>query len=329
MKRTILSSLAAAGLLAAGAAAAQTEIMTVDGTFGANAPDASNRHNVDVTAGQTLEFIVRGDGIDTALNARMPNGESLYNDDYDGLDAGFLRTFATSGSVEVEARPLSSGETGSYTLVVREMPPAAVIAIGDSVTGRLAGGSGDRYQITGEAGQRVIIDLRSYDFDAYLTLVDADGNEITDDDGGDEGYNSRLQYHFRDAGTVTVTAGSLGGGSEGRYEFSVEGLDTEQVAQYTGALEASDERAYDGKLFDVYEIDGEAGETLSVTLESNAFDTMVYVSNPDGTTLGSNDDGNDGSNSELVVRLFESGTHKIFVTAFSDDSGPYTLTIFK
>ena len=91
----------------------------------------------------------------------------------------------------------------------------------------------------------------------------------------------------------------------------------------------TDERAYDGKLYDVYEIDGEAGDTLSVTLESDDFDTVVYVSNPDGTNLGRNDDGNDGTNSELIVRLFESGTHKVYVTALSDDSGDYTLTIFK
>lgn len=329
MNRNILTSLATAGLLATGSAFAQTEVMSVDGTFGANAPDASNRHNVNVEAGQTLEFIVRGDGIDTALNARLPSGESLYNDDYDGLDAGFMRTFTSSGSVEVEARPLSSSDTGSYTLVVREMPPATEIAIGDAVTGRLTGGSGDRYQITGEAGQQIIIDLRSYDFDAYLTLVDAAGNEISDDDGGDEGFNSRLQYSFGDAGTVTVTAGSLGSGSEGRYEFSVEGLDTEQIAQHSGELDAGDERAYDGKLFDVYEVEGNAGDTLSVKLESNAFDTVVYVSNPDGTSLGYNDDGNDGTNSELVVRLYQTGTHKVFVAPLSDDSGPYTLTIFK
>jgi len=329
MNRISFSSLAAAGLLVSASALAQTEIMNVDGTFEAGAPNPSNRHAFDVEAGQTIEVIVRGDGVDTALNAQLPNGENYYNDDYDGLDAGFVRTFASAGTVTVEARPLSSGETGSYTLVVRELPPAAEVAIGDAVTGRLTGGSGDRYQITGEAGQRVIIDLKSYDFDAYLTLVDADGNEISDDDGGDEGFNSRLQYHFREAGTVTVTAGSLGGGSEGRYEFSVEGLDSEQVAQHDGTLGAGDERAYDGKLFDVYEIDGEAGETLSVTVESDDFDTVVYVSNPDGTNLGRNDDGNDGTNSELIVRLYESGTHKVFVTALSDDSGDYTLTIFK
>lgn len=329
MNKPTLSTLAAAGLLVAGSAFAQTEILSIDGTFEAGAPNASNRHSFSVEAGQSIEVIVRGDSIDTALNATFPNGESFYNDDYDGLDAGFMRTFQTAGTVEVEARPLSSGETGSYTVVVRELPPPAELGIGERINGRLTGGSGDRYTITGSEGQRIVIDLKSYDFDAYLTLVDEAGNEISDDDGGDEGFNSRLQYHFRQAGTVTITAGSLGGGDEGRYELITEALSSDQVAMHDGRLESGDDRAYDGKLYDVYEIQGQAGETLSITLESDDFDTVVYVSNPDGTNLGRNDDGNDGTNSELIVRLYESGTHKVYVTALSDDSGSYTLTIFK
>lgn len=328
MNRMIHSTLVASGLLLSASAMGQVEILSIDGTFAADAPDRSNRHAIEVEAGQTLEVIVRGDGIDTALEARMPDGESYYNDDYEGLDAGFVRSFPVAGTILVEAKPLSSGETGSYTLVVNSMPPAADFAIGDVISGRLSGGGSDRYRITGRKDQRIVIDLKSYDFDAALTLVDASGNEISDDDGGDEGYNSRLQYHFREAGSVTITAGSFGGG-DGRYEFSVEALDNEQVAQHDGALEAGDPRTYDGKLYDVYEIEGEAGEMLSLTLESNAFDTMVHVSNPDGTNLGSNDDGHDGTNSALIVRLVESGTHRIYVTALADSTGSYTLNVFR
>lgn len=324
---TVYSALAIPGLLLSAAAPAQQEIQAFEGSFAVTAPDKTNRHSIDVEAGQTIEVIVRGNGIDTELNARLPNGEMLYNDDYDGFDAGFVRTFARAGTLQVEASPLSSGETGPYRVVVNAMPPAAGIGIGDVVTERLTAASGDRYTLAGREGQRVLIDLKSYDFDATLTLNAADGSQLTDDDGGDEGYNSRLQYMFPADGSVTITAGSLG--STGRYELSVAAMDSEQVAQYDGALEVSDRRAYDGKLYDVYEIDGEAGAMLSVTLESNAFDTVVHVSNPDGTNLGSNDDGPDGTNSELLVRFRESGTHEIYVTALSDGTGTYRLTVFK
>lgn len=327
MNRIIPSALAATALLMSASALAQVEILVIDGNFGPDAPGKTDRHAIDVEAGQTIEVIVRGNGIDTTLEARMPNGEMYYNDDYDGLDAGFVRTFSSADTILVEASPLSMGETGSYQVVVNSLPSARELAIGDVITEQLTTTGGDRFTVTGDEGERILIDLKSYDFDALLTLVAADGTEISDDDGGDEGYNSRLQYMFREAGSVTVTAGSMG--STGRYELSVGSLDSEQVAQHDGSLEAGDSRTYDGKLYDVYEIEGQAGEMLSVTLESNAFDTVVHVSNPDGTNLGSNDDGHDGTNSELMVRLREPGAHKIFVTALSDSTGPYRLTVFK
>ena len=327
MNRRVLAALAASSLLSSVSALGQVEILAIDGSFGVGAPDRTNRHAIDVEAGQTIEVIVRGNGIDTKLDARMPDGEMYFNDDYEGLDAGFRRTFSSAGTILVEASPLSSGETGNYRLVVNDLPPAAELVIGGQVTGRLTTASGDRYTIEGSEGQQILIDLKSYDFDAILTLTEADGNEIRDDDGGDEGYNSRLQYMFREAGSVTLTANSYGG--TGRYELTVAALETEQVAQYNGVLEDGDTRAYDGKLYDVYEIEGLAGETVYVTLESNAFDTVVHISNPDGTNLGSNDDGYDGTNSALIVQLFESGTHSIFVTALSDSSGAYSLSVHK
>jgi hypothetical protein len=328
MQRKLILATALSSVLASGAALAQTqtEILNEEGRFGAG---SENEHSFEVEAGQTIEVIARGGNIDTTLNATLPNGEAVYNDDYDGLDAGFMRTFTTGGTVNVEVSPLSGGTTtGSYTLEVRALPPAAELDIDGEVDGRLTGGSGDRYQVTGSAGDRIVIDLKSYDFDAYLTVTDMNGNEFTDDDGGDQGYNSRLQYRFAEDGAITITAGSLGS-AEGRYTLSVGALTSEQVAEHQGVLDNEDMRAYDGKRFDVYEIEAEAGETLSVMLESDDFDTVVYVSNPDGSNLGRNDDGTDGTNSELIVTAFDSGVHKIYVTALSDSTGNYTLTIYK
>ena len=328
MHRITLLSLIVAGAALSAAAGAQSTILTVEGSFGVG---SANEHSFQVEAGQTIEVIARGSSmdVDTTLTATLPNGESIYNDDHDGFDAGFVRTFTIGGTVNVEVSPLSGDDTGGgYTLTVIALPPAEELAVGESIDGRLTGGSGDRYQVSGGAGDRVVIDLRSYDFDAYLTVTDAAGNEFTDDDGGDEGFNSRLQYRFDGDGPITITAGSLGA-SSGRYTLSVEPLSTEQVVRHDGALTADDPRAYDGKLYDAYELEGQAGDTVSVTLESEDFDTVVYVSNPDGTNLGRNDDGTDGTNSELIVRLLESGTQTVYVTALSDDTGEYVLTIYQ
>ena len=326
MHRMTFITLLAAGASLSAAALAQTPILTAEGSFGAG---SSNEHRFEVEAGQTIEVVARGGaGIDTTLTANLPNGESIQNDDYDGLHAGFTRSFTTSGTVNVEINRLSGDSGGGYTLTVVALPPAETLAIGASIDGRLTAGARGRYQVNGNAGDRVVIDLRSFDFDPFLTVTDGAGNEFTDDDGGDEGYNSRLQYRFDEDGTITITASSLGSPS-GRYNLSVEPLNIEQAMQHEGALAAGDARAYDGKLYDAYEIEGEAGETVSITLESDDFDTVVYLSNPDGTSLGRNDDGPSGSNSELTVRLLDTGTHTIYVTSLFDDIGEYTVTVYR
>ncbi len=279
----------------------------------------------------TVEVVVIGDDIDTTLNAILPDGETLYNDDYEGLNAGFLRTMQSGGALEVTASPLSSGQTGTYRIVARTLPPAGQIDIGETVKGRLGEGSasGDRYELSGDEGDRVAIDLKSYDFDAFLTLVDSEGNEMTDDDGGDQGYNSRLYYHFGKAGTVTLTAGSLGSGSTGRYELIVTPLSSEVSARHEGRLEAGDARGHDGTRYDRYEIEGKAGETMTLMLDSDDFDSVLYVSNPDGTNLARDDDGGDSTNSLAVITPPEDDTYAVYVTALSDGTGNYVLTIYK
>lgn len=327
MKKTITLISA---LLLSGSLAAQEEFFSESGEFAASGTTAANRHVIPVEAGTTIEVIVIGDGLDTTLNATMPDGETLYNDDYDNLNAGFMRTIQTGGELEVEAAPLSTGTTGSYRVVARTLAAPDSIEVGQSIEGRLTAGSGpgDRYTLSAPDGTRVAIDLKSYDFDAYLTAVDSEGNESTDDDGGDEGYNSRLYYKFDGDETITITAGSISS-ETGRYDLSVTELSSEAAASHSGNLTSSSPRGYDGTLYARHEIEGEAGDTLTVELNSEDFDTVLYISNPDGSNLAQDDDGGDGNNSLAVATLPEAGTYTIYVTSFGDSTGAYELTIYR
>jgi len=330
MKTKYFLPAAATAMLFASGLAAQTEIFSEQGTFAENGDATANRHVIPVEAGMTLEVVVIGDNIDTTLNATLPDGETLYNDDYEGLNAGFMRTMQSGGALEVVASPLSSGQTGTYRVVARTLPPPGQISVGETVTGRLVeGSSGDRYELRGESGSRVAIDLKSYDFDAYLVLVDSDGDEMSDDDGGDQGRNSRLHYQFSEDETVTLTARGLDSSSTGSYELIVTELSNEVAARHEGTLEVGDTRGHDGTRYDRYEIDAKAGETLTIMLDSTAFDTVLYVSGPDGRNLARDDDGGDGTNSLAVVTPVEDGTHVIFVTALSESTGDYVLTIYR
>ena len=71
-----------------------------------------------------------------------------------------------------------------------------------------------------------------------------------------------------------------------------------------------------------YYIDLIKGDQVAVDLVSDDFDTIVVLIGEDGTKIGENDDGTDGStNSLLFTRIEENGRYIIRVRAFGDTSG--------
>ena len=71
-----------------------------------------------------------------------------------------------------------------------------------------------------------------------------------------------------------------------------------------------------------YSINLNAGDQVAVDLSSESFDTIVTLMSGDGSTVGENDDGPDGStNSLLFTRITEAGRYTIRVRAFGETSG--------
>ena len=71
-----------------------------------------------------------------------------------------------------------------------------------------------------------------------------------------------------------------------------------------------------------YYIDLNKGDQVAVDLISDDFDTIVLLIGEDGTKVGENDDGTDGStNSLLFTRIEENGRYIVRVRAFGDTSG--------
>lgn len=97
-----------------------------------------------------------------------------------------------------------------------------------------------------------------------------------------------------------------------------------------GALSNSDPRLPNGTYYDDYVFAGRRNETVIVTLESGSFDTYLYLGTlrrGTFTELQRDDDGGNGTNSRIEVRLPEDGTYVIRASSLSSRTGGYTLTL--
>ena len=71
-----------------------------------------------------------------------------------------------------------------------------------------------------------------------------------------------------------------------------------------------------------YMVNLNPGDQVAIDLNSESFDTIVTLLAGDGSTVGENDDGPDGTtNSLLFVRITEAGKYVIRVRAFGETSG--------
>lgn len=95
-----------------------------------------------------------------------------------------------------------------------------------------------------------------------------------------------------------------------------------------GTLQSGDDIMRDGSLFDIHLIEGQAGQEISIFLESNEFDTYLMVISPSGEFTAENNDAGDSTNSSVTIRLPESGVYGVVANAFSASGrGQYTITV--
>ncbi len=244
-------------------------------------------------------------------------------------------------------------------LLIAAAPAAAqgIIQPGQRVTGQLTAadptlGDGSHYDVwrfQGQAEHRYRVTLRSDDFDAYLA-VGADVGEAcaacqTDDDGAG-GTDAVVEFTGGADGTYEIRANSYDAEEMGGYELMLEDEGVvvepdEPAATGTGTPIALDQ-AVEGELargdvkmgnsyVDTYTYQGRAGETITVMLSSDEFDTSIEMGQVDGgecRDMDDDDDGGEGTNSLLTIRLPENGAYHIHVrSSGAGETGVYTLLV--
>ena len=197
------------------------------------------------------------------------------------------------------------------------------IGVGQSVDGVLVAATSDRYSFSASAGDVVTISMEG-EFDGYLELADASGDIVAQNDDGGEGVNPLIENHvIGQSGQYTIVARAYGNSGAGPYRLFLNG----------GASTLTPGRATQARLPLGEEHDwsftGELGSTVSISAESDAFDTFLELRGPNGSLIEQNDDGGDGTNSLIQnFRLPSSGTFSVRVRSYTRESGGnYTLRL--
>lgn len=229
------------------------------------------------------------------------------------------------------------------------------LSMGGSSTGALQGGdrtldSGeyyDAYTFEGRAGQTVVIDARSGDFDAYVMLRGPGGFTQDNDDGPGGGTDAQLTVTLPASGTYVIQVTSYQPGETGRYSIGLrqsggqaggtaggqargQGASALRVGgSVTGRLQAGDSTLTSGEYVDILTFEGRAGQQITLDMHSGQFDAYLMLRGPGGFAEENDDRPGGGStDAQISVRLPATGTYRVQATSYQPgESGEYRIAL--
>lgn len=205
---------------------------------------------LQLQAGQQATVTMRSGDFDTVLLMMQADdpGFSGENDDFEETSTDSRITFRApaTGVYAIVANSFDGGERGSYTIEASVTGGGAqggglmgdlmgggssTLSVGQTVNGELSdadrtlddGSKFDEYTFSGNAGDRVVITMRSSAFDTYLSLRSPAGQEVAFNDDRAEGdTDSEISITLPTSGTFKIWANAFEPGSLGSYTLRLE-----------------------------------------------------------------------------------------------------------
>lgn len=217
---------------------------------------------------------------------------------------------------------------------------APEVVPGGSVKSALTSASGQNFKdgsrvevvvLRADAGQNLVIDVMSDDFDAFLTLYASDGSLLDRNDDGPSSFNPQLAFTPPADGAYLLVVSGFSGFDLGTFEVSVsvaEPIETAELPlsgvvndELLGSEPSDPEVGYGPTRF--YEMTVEETSLVRLQVSSMAFDTVLTLFDDFGW-LDQNDDAGGSTDSELFLEL-EPGVYRVGVSAWSSGGGEFTL----
>jgi hypothetical protein len=315
----------------------------------------TEEHTFAAQAGQAIMIDMRSNDFDTYLMLVSPSGAVWENDDYQG-DTSWSRIETTAdeaGTYTIVATSYAPGETGDYEIDLQLGGAGSSTGSGgtgsgnaETFLGELARGDAtleagefiDDYTFDAQAGQSIVIDMRSDEFDTYLALVSPSGEMWENDDHQGDTSWSHIEATADVDGTYTIGATSYAPGETGEYDIQLQlggGSDTgggsSEVAAtaFVGRLDTNCPTLQEtGEFYQSHTFRAEAGQALAVEMTSSDFDTYVILRSPSGQAWGNDDWEGSTAVSRVEVDADASGTWQIIATSYAPgETGAYQIAV--
>ena len=290
-------------------------------------------YTLQLTAGERIVATLSSDDFDAYLVLESPEGKEIENDDYsEASDARIDELIDVPGTWKIKVSSYEDGEQGEYLLtVVRERLQelesyTGILDEGDAVS--VKGEYYDSYKVFLERHQRVVISMRSEQFDPFLVLKPLQGRRILNDDYEVE-TESRLDFIAESSGQYEIFATSYAGGVTGQYSLRILLGDRMNLQEIEGYLDADDPELEEYGFYEMHPLYLEEGQRIILEMTSEELDTLLMVEGPEGFYT-ENDDYNDQTFISRI-ELFAPVQGEYIITTASYDvgaEGAYTLKIY-
>jgi hypothetical protein len=321
-------------------------------------------HGINLQAGRTYTIDLVSKDFDAYLRLEDPEENQLAADDDSGggLNARIVYNCTTAGMYRIIATTFSGG-VGDYTLTVQETKSAKVPTrlllfnkegVAKAASSLTATDPLDKvrtqshvkaYMVKLKAGKTYVIDLKSKDFDSFLRLENAGGQQLAEDDDSGGGLDARITFTCENDGIYRILATSLvsktglftlavqqkgatGGTTPGK--SVVAPLD---LKDGTGSVEAAltvddaRDKVLKNSPVKTYAVKCKAGTTYVIDLKSTDFDAFLRLEDADGKQLAQDDDSGGGLDAQIVFTCETDGTYNIMATALNGRPGNFKLTV--
>ncbi len=323
----------------------------------------------DGSPGERLLITLTSPDFDTFLSWGQGEGAAfattLTDDDSAGNTNSQLEvTLNESARYVIQANSYGGDETGSYALTVESLGGGTggypSIRLGQTVNGRLDDSDPVRsddtpfelYVYPGQAGEQVLVTMRSGDFDTYLQTGRLVGDrfeaEVSDDDSGG-GTDAQVLTAVGGNGTLAILANAYAAGGAGQFSLTVESLSGSGGASSggraatlglttvapgstsSGTLSGSSQMLADSSFYEHVVYTGSPGDQIRITLTSSDFDAYLGWGPIDEDGFAGeafDDDGAGGTNSQLEVTVDGTGLFAMQINTYSaGETGNYTLSV--